>query len=284
LAKVECKRYNNFPPAKIRDASEEFLEHLEYWQQQRVKRFILIVACDLDRTQQQDEICNQREYFAQFGIEYEAWSARTLKLKLAPHRDIVERHIPTPYWVENICGSEVHSSHVSIEEPTETQSILRTMTFVGSQVERLASGLSKTIEEKLEEIRERYREGRAREAYTHLQKVREEGYWDILEESLRGRILRTLAAYVLNIEGDVSKARALADEARNIDPTTDDTILRTLLKYHIDGAELALLEIGVANSLDVFNLKIALLLDLGRAEDILTIINTYANYEPAKEA
>ena len=66
--------------------------------------------------------------------------------------------------------------------------------------------------------------------------------------------------------GEGAKARALADEARSIDPTADDTILRTLLKYHIEGAESALLEIGVANSLDVFNLKIALLLDLGRAE------------------
>ena len=271
----QCKRYRNFPPKDIRKASAEFLQHLEYWQQQRVKRFILFVACDLDRTQQQDEICNQREYFAQYGIEYDAWSASTLKLKLAPNRDIVERHIRTPYWVENICGSAIHSSHVSIVEPTETQAILRTMTFVGSQVERLASGLSKEIAGKLEEIRERYREGRAREAYTHLQNVLEEEYWDILEQSLRGRILRTLASYVLDIDDDVSKARTLADEAHSIDPTADDTILRTMLKYRIERAEPALMEIGVANSLDVFNLKIALLLDLSRADSILAMIGRF---------
>lgn len=271
----QCKCYEDFPPAEIRKASEEFLEHVRYWQQQQVKRFILFVACDLDRTQQQDEICKQKKYLAKYSIEYEAWSARTLRVKLAPHRDIVERHIPTSYWVENICGTELHSSLVPTGEPAETQSILRTMAFVGSQVERLASGLSRGIAEKLEEIRESYREGRVREAYTHLQKLRKEGHWDILEQSLRGRILRTLAAYVLNIERDVSKARALADEARSIDPTTDDTILRTLLKYHIEGAQSALLEIGVANSLDVVNLKIALLLDLSRVNGILTMIERF---------
>jgi len=251
----QCERFDGFPPAEIRKASEEFLEHLEYWQQQRVKRFILFVACDLDRTQQQDEICKQREHFAKYGVEYEAWSASTLRLKLAPHRDIVERHIPTPYWVENICGSELHSSLVPTGEPTETQSLLRTMAFVGSQVERLASGLSRGIAEKLEEIRESYREGRVREAYIYLQKLREEHYWDILEQALRGRILRTLGVYVLNIEGDVSKACALADEARTINPTADDTILRTLLRYHIEGAESALLEIGIEDSLEAFNLN-----------------------------
>jgi hypothetical protein len=271
----QCKCYNDFPPAEIRKASEEFLEHLGYWQQQQVKRFILFVACDLDRTQQQDEICKQKQCFEKYGVEYEAWSASTLRLNLAPHRDIVERHLPTPYWVENICGSEIRSSSVPTGQPTEAPSILRTMAFVGSQVELLASGLSKGIAEKLEEIRERYREGRTREAYTHLQKLREEGYWGILEQSLRGRILRTLAAYVLNIERDESKARALTDEARRIDPTGDDTILRTLLKYHLEGAESALLEIGVANSLDVVNLKIALLLDLSRADCILAVIEAF---------
>jgi len=271
----QCKCYNNFQAVDIRKASAEFLKHLEYWQQQQVKRFILFVACDLDRTQQHDEIFTQKQYFAKYSIEYEAWSASTLRVKLTPHRDIVERYIPTSYWVENICGPELHSSLVPTGEPAETQSILRTMAFVGSQVERLASGLSRGIAEKLEEIRESYREGRVREACAHLQKLRKEEYWDILEQSLRGRMLRTLAAYVLNIERDVTKARVLADEARSIDPTADDTILRTLLKYHIEGAESALVEIGVANSLDVFNLKIALLLDLSRADGILAMIERF---------
>ena len=81
----QCKCYDDFPPAEIRKASEEFLGHLEYWQQQ-VKRFILFVACDLDRTQQQDEICTQKEKFAKYGIDYEAWSARTLRRNLGRSR------------------------------------------------------------------------------------------------------------------------------------------------------------------------------------------------------
>jgi len=56
----QCNRYDDFTPAEIRKASDEFLEYLEYWKLQQVKRFILFVACDLNRTQQQDEICKQK--------------------------------------------------------------------------------------------------------------------------------------------------------------------------------------------------------------------------------
>jgi hypothetical protein len=92
----QCTRYGSFLAVEIRKASAEFFKHLDYWQQQQVKQFILFVACDLDLTQQQDEICEQKEQFVKYGIDYEAWPASILRLNLAPHRDIVERHIPTP--------------------------------------------------------------------------------------------------------------------------------------------------------------------------------------------
>jgi hypothetical protein len=41
----QCKCYTDFPPAKIRQASDEFFKHLEYWRQQNVRRFTLFVAC-----------------------------------------------------------------------------------------------------------------------------------------------------------------------------------------------------------------------------------------------
>jgi hypothetical protein len=264
----QCKCYKDIKPVQVREASDEFFENLDYWQKQRVRRFILFVACDLDRTQQQEVVSEQIERFAGYGIKYEAWSASTLRLKLAPHPEIVSRYIGSQDLVENICGFRIPSP----SDPLESQAILKMMALAGSQVERLASGLSKATAEKLEEIRESYREGRVRQAYTRLQELQEEGYWGVLEPSLQGRIMRTLAAYALNIERDVSKARALSDKALDIDPVADDTILRTLLKYHTEGAESALLEIGVSNGLDAFNLKIALLFELGRLDDLLAMM------------
>src|SRR2546428_3355194 len=97
----QCKCCREFPQTEIRKASNEFFTHVKYWQKQGVRRFILFVATDLDQRQQQDEIQAQIKYFAAHDIEYEVWSACTLRTKLAPHRDIVSRHITVSYWVDH---------------------------------------------------------------------------------------------------------------------------------------------------------------------------------------
>src|SRR5919206_1796011 len=49
---AQCKRYADFKPGDIVKASDEFLQHLEYWKEFNVRRFILIVACPMNRVQQ----------------------------------------------------------------------------------------------------------------------------------------------------------------------------------------------------------------------------------------
>lgn len=109
----QCKCCENFPPAKIREASDEFLRHLEFWRERQVKRFVLIVASPLDRKKQRDEIDKQIKRFAAHGIIYEAWSARTLRTKLHSHPDLVRRYTQSEEWVRHICGSAVgeNSAH-----------------------------------------------------------------------------------------------------------------------------------------------------------------------------
>lgn len=81
---AQCKRFANITPQDIAKASDEFLCHLSYWQEFAVRRFILIVACAMDRRQQQEELQHQRKRFADNGIEYEWWDARSLRQRLAP--------------------------------------------------------------------------------------------------------------------------------------------------------------------------------------------------------
>jgi hypothetical protein len=91
------------------------------------------VACDLDYTQQQDEIGKQAERFAENGIAYEAWSAKTLRLQLAPYPDIVLRYTQSEYWVTNICG---HAAH-AVSAPIGAQPGLSlTLGLLSAQVER----------------------------------------------------------------------------------------------------------------------------------------------------
>jgi hypothetical protein len=103
----QCKCCATFLPFQVRKASDEFLRNLKYWRERRVKRFILFVASSLDKKNQQDEINKQVKRFADVGLIYEAWSARTLRTKLRPHPDLVRRYTGSEEWVKNICGSAV---------------------------------------------------------------------------------------------------------------------------------------------------------------------------------
>jgi tetratricopeptide (TPR) repeat protein len=154
-----------------------------------------------------------------------------------------------------------------------------------ARVERLSSELSRTVAAQLEQIRECYREGRRREAYERVQTLRQEESWDILESSLQARILRILATYALNLDGDASLARDLADMARSLDPSSDDTVFRTLLKYHTEGAESALREVGHPGTLDTINLEVSLLLlGLGKTDEALAkLANLPQGLEPNAE-
>jgi len=46
---AQCKCYGDFAPGDIRSASDAFLAHWKnIWSKRRVKRFVLLVACDMD--------------------------------------------------------------------------------------------------------------------------------------------------------------------------------------------------------------------------------------------
>ncbi|MEM7249584.1 MAG: tetratricopeptide repeat protein, partial [Acidobacteriota bacterium] len=105
----QCKAYREFREQSRKDFSkvtEAFFKHLELWKDRGVDRFILMVGCDLDRTQHQDAIDTERRRFSSEGIEYEVWSSATIAAKLEPHPSIVRRYCEPPdAWVERLCGA-----------------------------------------------------------------------------------------------------------------------------------------------------------------------------------
>jgi hypothetical protein len=92
----QCKCCRAFRPNEIKKASEEFFKHWDHWSEEKVKRFILFVACDLSTTQQQNQIRKERKRFADSGIEYEAWGAKEIRNKLNPHSAIIFRYLKNP--------------------------------------------------------------------------------------------------------------------------------------------------------------------------------------------
>jgi hypothetical protein len=263
----QCKCYKDFPPAEIRKASNEFFDHLSFWQKQHnVNRFILFVACDLTKTNRQDEITEQINCFAIHNIKYEAWDSRTLRQKLSSHPEIVHRYLRSQDLVESICGPQPISRRAEVE-----------LSISYSKIESLSSNLSKAKALQLDRYRELYREGKLQEAFNCLDLLRNDRDWDVFEKPLQAKILQALAGYVTSVKQDFDKARDLAEQARILSPEQDDVLLQALIRYHSEGAEAALGLIDNPSTIGLFNLKLGLLLELGRIKEVITALQVNPN-------
>ena len=268
----QSKCYKNFWEKDLEDAVKPFLDHIEHWKKQEVRRYILFVACDIQRTQVHEEKEIQRNRFKDEGICFELWSGRDIQRELCPYRNIVERYVDSREIVDTVCGAP-QADVTSIES-------LRRLEFdfeaISVQRLQLADALSKSKLERLEDFREQYRQGKHRYALDGIRGIYNESQekWQLLDGFARGQILRILSLYILNVENDVEKATEIAAKARENDPEGDDTILQAMLVYHRDGPEAALPVIGASSALDAINLRASLLFELGKINDVLEFLST----------
>lgn len=264
----QCKCYKDFQPREIREASDEFFKYLDYWIARKVRKFILFVAGELTTTQRQKALLDERTRFAQYGIQYEPWSAITLYQKLAPHRAIVYRYSRSQDFVEAICGPQPQDTYGSRGSEL-------TIGILSSKIEHLSSDLSKAKAQCLEEYRELYRQGKLGEAYDRIISLRNDDNWEVFEKPLQSKILQALAGYTISVEQDTDKARSLAEQALALDPgkdKEDNGLLQVLISYHSESAEVALKLINNPSTINLFNLKLGLLLQLGRTDEIISTL------------
>ena len=193
----QCKCYSQFPPAKIRKASKDFFDHWNRWSSQNVKRFILFVACPLDRKNQQDEIIKQTAIFGSCGIRYEAWSGATIRNKLQPHPAIVSRYFPQPeYWVQAICGNISAVLTGNLGQHSYTVTVVQTALV--TQVDQLSSFLGDDTERQIDRLRVAWREGQLNEVEDGLRTIRDnQTRWAVLPPRTKAKVLRFEASWVL---------------------------------------------------------------------------------------
>ena len=98
VGQSKCIEPKYVTPALVQAASKELLEHLAYWKERRVRKFILFVAADISRTNIQDEINRQRKSFLEIGIDYELWGEAVIANKLRPRPGIAGTYLPG-HWV-----------------------------------------------------------------------------------------------------------------------------------------------------------------------------------------
>lgn len=268
---VQCKCFKKITPAKIKIASKDFLDHWPTtWQTQKVKRFILAVACDLSDTKLQDEILTQTQRFRDLGLQYEAWSAHEIQTRLTPHPAIVARHLhPEDVWVRLVCGP----ANLGAQWPAPGVSNVASGA-AGELVDRLSAAVGREIDH----IRTQLRDGRLDEAAQWLAKGLDQATVASLSSKVQARILRLQASITLQLQGQVEGARALSNQADRLDAeAAEGARLRAILVNLERGPAAALAALGAPVDVDGVNLQGALLIqsgDLDAATALLAHVDT----------
>lgn len=267
----QCKCCEDFPPSEIRDVTQEFFKHWNTrWSTRKVKRFVLFVACDLSKKNRQDEISKQEAVFNEKGIKYEVWSAVQIQNKLSPYPAIVNRYFEDgKYWVNRICGL----STPSLGDGSAGKQSFAIDTALESQLSHLSSQLETDKANQLEGMRREWREGHKSEALSWIHDTKDRN-WTYLSPNLKADILLFEARICLEDGvGGIEKARVLADEALVHNPSQDQVRTRSLIACCENEHEIALQLLDGRQDIDSVNLKAAILLDLGRVDESLALLD-----------
>lgn len=267
----QCKCSKDFAPKDIRDASDEFFKHWDHWSQENVKRFILFVASDLCKKQRQDEILKQKRRFSGYGIIYEAWDAAQVRNKLRPHPSIVSTYCkPEEYWVKEICGEVLTSTSITTSENRVSVVV---DTALVSQNQQLVKLVTDNTEEKLEQMRVNWQEGQKHIAINWIIALKgNQTTWTALPPEVKAKVLLFEANLKIHDADRLDYVKKLADEARGLAPSLDQTRLCALIAYREGKTETALRLLADKDDISCLNLRAAILLELGRIEDSRAIL------------
>ncbi len=268
----QCKCYEDFPPREIREASNKFFKYWKkHWSKENIRRFILFVACDLNQRMRQDEILRQKKRFRRYKIVYEAWPASAIRDKLRSRRDIVTIYFKEDYWIRAICGDV--SPAFSSPGETRGQNAVVVDTVLANTLGQLAERLYGEIDQQLVQKRIAWQEGRRDEAIEWVKNIREDGtLWPALQAQVKAKILIFEASLELDTTGDLARVKQLADEAQANDSMVAQHRLRSLIAYREHGLEEAIRLLEGHEDIDSINLKAAYLLEMGKAEESISLL------------
>ena len=149
-----------------------------------------------------------------------------------------------------------------------------------TQVERLTDHIVSETEQKLELMHEAYWEGREVEVHNWIRSLKDNtSAWLSLSNAIKATVLILEARIELVSNADILKAKQLADEAKEIAPSIDQVILRSLITYREEGPEKAIKLLEGRKDVDSLNFKASLLMDLGRLEDSLKTLSSIETEE-----
>lgn len=267
----QCKCQENFTTKDIREVTNKFFKHWDYWQDKEIRRFILFIGSDLKKKKGVNEIDNQKEFFEEHGINYEVWQASKIRDMLRPHKGIVRTHLGED-WVRRICSNVESSEHNASTGINNTGSGIVERSLV-EKAERVEGFLSEEVEKRLEEFRDLWKEGKWQEAFDWIVELRSSrAKWQSFSQETQAKLIRFQASLVISINKDLDKAKKLADEADELVGNEKQKRLRSIIVHRERGAREAYKYIEDSHDIDSINLKIAYLIDLGEFDQISHIL------------
>ena len=172
----------------------------------------------------------------------------------------------------NISQSTIHTGDVYNIYPQETQVSPIIKNIYESKIENLSTDLSKEKASKLEDLREKFREGYFDEGFEGVCQLKKSSNWDAFEPALRAGILRALASMTLAVKGKkgIDETKKLAEEARQNEETLNDDVLLARIKVYEQGFEAAIEDFAKIKNIEAYNLWLNCLLNSGKIEDVLS--------------
>ncbi len=188
-------------------------------------------------------------------------------------RDIQTGDITQIQIINNYSAPLSPSIDISQNLPSNSRGLELTINILSSKIGQLSSDLSNVKAQCLKEYRELYYQGKLGKAYDCLNALRNDDNWEVFEKPLQAKVLQSLSGYAINVEQDTDKALTLAKEARELYPEGNDVLLQVLISYYSEGAEFALGLIENPSTTDLLNLKLGMLLELGRASEVISSLH-----------
>jgi tetratricopeptide (TPR) repeat protein len=248
----QSKAYQRCLPAQITKAADEFLEHVgTKWQDKRVTKFILFVACAVKSAKACDEILAQAARFKDLGIDFALYSEQEIYARLSSAQGVVRTYLGHEF-VEKLFGKPgAHFVELTQQVISGNSQALQTTGIL--------SRLNQASSHEVLELRRKARRGEVDAVIVHLEEVlRNSAASDALSSENKSEMLRLLAGLLIG-KDEFSRAKELLDLADAINDTSAK--LRALLALESVGPEAALLfpeddESGVCEVKAVAHLRI----------------------------
>lgn len=256
----QCKRYKTFTNSVLDDAIDEFKKHLDHWTERRVMLLRIYVASEVRSPKVLDALHEYQEEFLVLGIELELCDGREVSRRLIPHRAIVSKYLD-PHWTAIICGPLQATATIDFDH--RLRGIEVQLSSGATSAGELADSLSTQINQRIDELHERYRCGERHAARDAIERITRDGAWSGVSSAVKSRALRLLALYTMNLDGDTSTFREIAGRA---DPDIADSTSR-MLEALIGLRDRGEIPAAGDASPESLNLRAAALLEAGRAGD-----------------